>query len=200
LDQDEAARKFYEFIWPYRSDVLRMAYFLCHERSTADDLSQETMIKAYGAVCNVATGLHLKSWLLTILRNTWLDHVRSRSAHSESSLSDLPDEPAAKDENARAADISNLQEVETLIDDFSDEHVIRALQALPDEIRWTLLLCDVQGLNIHEVAELLQVPAGTIKSRAHRGRRMLREALLAHARDLKLVKENKNETELQSKE
>ena len=71
------------------------------------------------------------------------------------------------------------------LEGFSDQEVIDALQALPAEIRWTLLLLDVEGLSIQEAAGVLEIPTGTIKSRAHRGRAMLREKLLPMAAKLK---------------
>jgi RNA polymerase sigma-70 factor (ECF subfamily) len=67
--------------------------------------------------------------------------------------------------------------------------MIRALQRLPEEIRWTLLLVDVEGMDHADAAAVLGVPVGTVKSRAHRGRAMLREALLPMARDLRLIPE-----------
>ncbi len=74
---------------------------------------------------------------------------------------------------------------------FTDAQVIEALWALPEEIRWTLLLVDVEQLDVREAAEVLEVPVGTIKSRSHRGRRMLRERLLPLAREMRIVKPEK---------
>ena len=94
--------------------------------------------------------------------------------------------PAAA-ENSSAGVHAESGGPDELLNGFSDQEIIVALQSLPDEMRWTLLLIDVQGLSIADAAKVLEVPPGTIKSRAHRGRGMLYEALRPLARELGLV-------------
>lgn len=184
MDQARATRRFYQFVWPHRADVLRVAQFLCRNRATGEDLAQETLLKAFRAIDRLEAGSNVRAWLHSILRNTWLDRLRATSAHRESSLSDLNDEPAAVvPEDAPCMEASD--DPQAALEGFSDQEVIDALQALPAEIRWTLLLLDVEGLSIQEAAGVLEIPTGTIKSRAHRGRAMLREKLLPMAAKLK---------------
>jgi RNA polymerase sigma-70 factor (ECF subfamily) len=95
-----------------------------------------------------------------------------------------PAEPARPDAGDPEAAWSNP---ESVLNAFSDQQVIDALRALPEEIRLTLLLVDVEGLDQRDAAGILDVPVGTIKSRAHRGRAMLRESLLPLARELRLI-------------
>jgi RNA polymerase sigma-70 factor (ECF subfamily) len=184
LDQEQRTRRFYDLVWPFRADVLRVAQFLSRNPVTAEDLAQETMIKAFRAVDRIEAGPGVKPWLLQILRNTWLDRVRSVAGRpAEVNLGELSSEPEAPQGEATEA----WGDPKAVLEAFSDKQVIDALQAIPEEIRWTLLLVDVEGLSLQEAAEVLDVPTGTIKSRAHRGRGMLREKLLPLARELKLV-------------
>ena len=121
------------------------------------------------------------------MRNCRIDGLRATaSAAIEVSLEQLSSEPAGVEINAEEASLDSPQDV---LNRFSDQQVIDALQQLPEEIRWTLLLVDVQGLDQRETAEILEVPVGTIKSRAHRGRAMLRETLLPVAKERRLLRE-----------
>lgn len=184
----QATKQFYDLVWPYRSDVLRVARFLCRDAWVADDLAQETMLKAFRALdqTDVAQS-NLKSWLLTILRNSWKDRLRATRAELslEAIAEELESGPPTEEEND-----DFWTSPQELIEAFSDQQIIDALKALPDEIRWTLLLVDVEGLGVQEAARILQVPDGTIKSRAHRGRGMLRQTLLPLARERRLVRED----------
>jgi len=201
LDQDQVTKQFYALVWPHRSDVLRVAQFLCRDSSVAEDLAQETLLKAFRALGGAATATRdLKPWLLVILRNTWKD--RLRATHAEMGLEALTEEPEAR--SAAGEDAAEFwKDPQTLMDAFSDQQVIEAMKTLPEEIRWTLLLVDVEGIGVQEAADILQVPSGTIKSRAHRGRAMLRESLLPLARELRLVTEevkSPKETDLRAEE
>jgi RNA polymerase sigma-70 factor (ECF subfamily) len=102
----------------------------------------------------------------------------------------MPFEPASDEGGPAGVDGHPAwDDPHALLQRFSDRHMIQALQCLPEEIRWTLLLVDVEGIDHAEAAAILGVPVGTVKSRAHRGRRMLREALLPLAKELRLISE-----------
>jgi RNA polymerase sigma-70 factor (ECF subfamily) len=192
LDQEQQSRRFYALVWPHRADVLRVARFLSRSHTTAEDLSQETLLKAFRAVDRLEAGLGVKTWLLQILRNTWLDRLRVTAGRpAEKSLTELSvdAESAVLPEGAMS---ETWGDPDAVLAAFSDQQVIDALHDLPDEIRWSLLLVEVEGLSVQEAAEVLDVPAGTIKSRTHRGRRMLREKLLPLARELRLAPGNAN--------
>ena len=170
--------RFYAELWPHRAVVLRAARFLTHHDADADDLAQEAMLKGFDALDSLSPGSNGKAWLLTILRHAHIDRVRAR--REEVSLdamdADLPAEPSgAEDADAWGDPARTFAE-------FSDPQLIHALKSLPAEIRWTLLLVDVEGLDDADAAGVLKVPTGTIKSRLHRGRRMLRDALLPLAK------------------
>jgi RNA polymerase sigma-70 factor (ECF subfamily) len=185
LNDEQLNKQFYARVWPYRADVLRVAQYLCRDHTLAEDLAQETLLKAFRALKSAeASEQNLKKWLLTILRNTWKD--RLRTSHPASSIDAEVDQLEAKP-TADAADEEFWKDPQRLIDGFADQQIIDALKRLPEEIRWTLLLVDVEGIGIQDAAEVLQVPSGTVKSRAHRGRAMLRQILLPLARERRLV-------------
>ena len=188
MDRNQATKQFYGRIWPHRSDVLRVARFLCRDAWFADDLTQETLLKAFRALeqTDVAE-TNLKCWLLAILRNTWKD--RLRASRSEASMETLVEEPESRPSSSPTGDDFRT-DPQMLIEAFSDQEILEALKALPEEIRWTLLLVDVEGIGVQEAADILKVPSGTIKSRGHRGRAMLRERLLPLARERRLVAED----------
>lgn len=178
--------RFYDEVWPHAAVVLRTARFLAGDDAEADDLAQEVMLKAFRRLDQFRPGTDMKAWLLTILRNTRIDRLRAGAAHNRDvSLEALAGDPAAAEGEKPA---QTWDEPEAVLEEFSDQQVIDALNGLPEEIRWTLLLVDVEGLDHTEAAKILEVPIGTIKSRAHRGRGMLRDALAPLAKDLRLLR------------
>lgn len=183
---DEPTSRFMELFWPLRDVVVRTARMLMHDQSEADDLAQETMLKAFRSIDRFEAGTDARAWLLTILRNARVDRLRSKSARATSNLEALAADPAA--EEIEAQQHSRPVDPDSLLEQFSDAEVISALQALSEDMRWTLLLIDVEGLDHTDAARILQVPVGTIKSRAHRGRLMLRTRLESRARDLRLIR------------
>jgi RNA polymerase sigma-70 factor (ECF subfamily) len=191
LDPTEAKSRFDALVWPHAAAVLRTARFLLRDEAEADDVAQETMVKAFRALDSFREGTDVKAWLMTILRNTRIDHLRRRGARggSEVSLDGLPFEPVSGDAGGGLDADPAWDDPQALLQQFSDRDVIRALQGLPEEIRWTLLLVDVEGMDHADAAAVLGVPVGTVKSRAHRGRGMLRDALLPVAREMRLIRD-----------
>jgi RNA polymerase sigma-70 factor (ECF subfamily) len=186
LDHEESTKRFYDLVWPQRATVLRVAQILCGSAADGEDLAQETLLKAFKAIDTFREGTDAKAWLLAILRNARVDRLRARGAIPETvSLGQL-DWDAAQPEQVETLLWENPEEI---LNSFSDAQVISALQRLPEDIRLTLLLVDVEQLRHEEAATILLVPVGTIKSRTHRGRSMLREALRPLARELRLVRE-----------
>jgi len=185
VNADDATQRFYSLVWPERAAVLRVAQLLTGDSAAADDLAQETLLKAFKKLDTFRHGSNARGWLLTILRHTHIDRMRAAASEPGVSLSHIHEEPAA--ESASDAEEFSGANPETILAAFSDQQIIGALRKLPQEIRWTLLLVDVEGLSQKESAEVLQVPVGTIKSRVHRGHFMLRDGLLPLARDRRLV-------------
>ncbi len=164
---------------PYTDAVYRTAFALSGRGETAEDLTQDTFAKALDRFDSFQLGTNCKAWLLRILRNTWIDELRHRKvAGPQVSVDEtvLPaPEPAEETVWANAEDV---------LENFTDEDVIRAMRQLPDEQRLTVFLVDVEQLPHEQVAEIMDVAIGTVKSRSHRARTALRQKLSAHARDL----------------
>ena len=181
MDRDSASEAFYRRIWPHRADVLRFARFLTRDPTLADDVAQDSLLKAFKAVGGLQADSSVRPWLLKIVRNTWLDRVRSQAHKHETSLDDLANEPAATDEASGWS--GQKEDLGQLLEAFTDAQVIEALLDLPEEMRWTLLLVDVEGLSLAETAQVMAVPEGTVKSRCFRARGLLRTTLLPVARE-----------------
>lgn len=188
LDSDAATDRFYRTIWPHAAMLLRTALVLCHHQAEAEDVSQETLLKAFKSIEQLRDGDDPRPWLLTILRHVRIDRIRQAAAkHSAVSLDGEAIDPA--DDHAEvASDADDWVDPEAMLQQFSNAQMIDALKAIPEDIRWTLLLVDVEGIDQKEAADVLGVPLGTVKSRTYRGRSMLRKALLPMARDLRLIR------------
>lgn len=183
MDCTDARERFYELVWPHRAGLLRLARILTGNETEADDLAQETLLKAFRSLEQFRPGTNMPAWLARILRNTRIDHLRARSASArEVSLEALAVEPEHPE--SPVAEWDSPQEV---LEAIGDVEIIGALQHLPEEIRWTILLVDVQQMELKDAAKVLGIPTGTVKSRVHRGRRMLQEALAPLARQLRLM-------------
>jgi RNA polymerase sigma-70 factor, ECF subfamily len=175
LKSTDATKRFYAELWPQRAVLLRTALFLSRDRATAEDVVQETMMRAFKAIDQFEPGSNARAWLLAILRNARIDLARKRSRDAgHLSVENLLEEPAGE---SVSEDFSAWSQPQEILQSFSDQQMIDALKKLPDEIRLTLLLVDVEQMDHADAAKILAVPVGTIKSRAHRGRTMLRQAL-----------------------
>jgi RNA polymerase sigma-70 factor, ECF subfamily len=172
----DATELFNIHIWPHRAMVVRTARFLARNRVEADDLAQETLVKAFKSIARFDPASNAKSWISSILRNTWIDQLRARGRHGTVlAVDDLEGEIEERNHVTE----TDTSDAEALLERFSDERIILALKNLPEEIRWTLLLVDVESLDHAVAAEILGVPVGTVKSRAHRGRKMMKEMLIS---------------------
>ena len=172
MRETDAATKFHRVLLPHLATVLRVAQVLTKNAADAEDLTQETMLKAYRGIDGFAEGTDAKAWLLTILRRVRIDRVRSAAPSAGTASLDAMDLDPAEPDRPEASDYDAVWEnPERVLDGFSDRQVIDALRTLPEDIRMTLLLVDVEGLGHPEAGAILGVPVGTIKSRAHRGGR-----------------------------
>lgn len=180
LTQDQR-RRFERLMWPLIPVVLRFARFLTHHAADADDLAQETMMRAMRNIDRFAEGTDAKAWLMTITRHLWIDRQRVKKHRCMASLdADDAPEPVAMEEAAGLHD-PQWHEPEELLQHFGDQELIDALHTLPDEQRWAVLLVDVEGVEQTEAARILGVPTGTVKSRASRARAALRDHLYERA-------------------
>jgi len=175
---DDATQRFRAEAWPLLPSLLRVARMLCRDEHAAEDLVQETMMRAYRHIEIFKPGTNMKAWLMTILRRTNIDlHRRDQRRIDAGSLDAYGAEVAALSPTQNEQ-WSNPSE---LLDRFEDEAIESALRSLAEPMRWTLLLVDVEQMSVPEAAAVLDTAEGTIKSRASRARAQLREALWPEA-------------------
>lgn len=177
MEYADPAERFYAHVWPQAAMVLRAARLLTREDASAEDLVQETLLKAFRAIDLLHDPSGVIPWLMTILRNTHIDQLRARASAAGQVLSldamelDVPFEPQpAQPEQG---------DIAAILEELSDRTLVDALAALPEAIRFTLLLVDIQQMDHADVAAVLEIPVGTVKSRVHRGHAMLRDLLSA---------------------
>ncbi|MGH2670584.1 MAG: sigma-70 family RNA polymerase sigma factor [bacterium] len=162
--------------------LYRVALRLTGNASDADDLVQETMLKAYRAWDQYEKGTNAKGWLLTILRHAFINEYRRRTRHPENVDLDTI-EPFAV--------FGEIQEEDpqgAFFDRIVDDEVLRAIDDLPEAFRETLVLSDVEGLSYQEIAKILEIPVGTVKSRLFRARQLLQARLYDYAVSMGYIK------------
>ena len=162
--------------------LYRVALRLTGNAADADDLVQETMLKAYRSWDQYEKGTNAKGWLLTILRNSFINEYRRRIRHPETVDVDTI-EPFAvfgevQDDDPQGA----------FFDRIVDDEVLKAIDELPEAFRETLVLSDVEGLSYQEIGKILGVPVGTVKSRLFRARQALQGKLYQYAVSMGYIK------------
>jgi RNA polymerase sigma-70 factor (ECF subfamily) len=176
MTHDEATRRFYAHVWPHRAVVLRTARFMTGRGNDADDLAQETLLKAFRAIDTFDVSTNAQAWLMTILRHAHIDRLRG-DARGPGRIS-VEDLGVELQDTHPARSTPDPVDFDALLEQLSDQQVIDGLRRLPVEISWSLMLVDVQQMSYGDAAAVLHVPEGTVKSRVHRGRQMLREELV----------------------
>lgn len=163
--------------------LLALGRRLLRNQAEAEDLVQETLLKAFRARGQYERGTHLKAWLFKILKNTFIN--RYHRGQLERSLVAGPVADPIADGWMSVATMRNLRdgEANALRPELRD-HLVAALDKIPEEFRIVVLLADVEELSYREIADSLECPIGTVMSRLHRGRRLLRTHLWEIARDL----------------
>ena len=170
------AERFTEEVIPHTAYLLGHAIGLTHQRPDAEDLVQETMIKAYVSFATFREGSNVKSWLYRIMANTWVDRHRSSQRRPAEQLhGDLTDPQLSR----QAQVVGSLPSAESEALKSVPGEAEVALSELPPDLREIVYWADVQGYRNTEVAEMLQIPVGTVGSRLFRGRRELRARLTA---------------------
>ncbi len=164
---------------PHLEALHAYALHLCRDASDADDLVQETYIKALSNFASYQTGTNCRAWLFRILTNTFFNLRRSRKRHNPID-SEMPELELAMAESAQDRGIYRPIDMQ-LLDGVVSKHVTDALDALPPEFRTVLLLADLHDFSYKEIAEVVDCPVGTVMSRLFRARKAMQKRLLTHA-------------------
>jgi RNA polymerase sigma-70 factor (ECF subfamily) len=178
IDADSTAQ-FVREVLPLRERLFRHAFGLTHDRYEAEDLVQETMLKAYAAFHSFRPGTDLKAWLVRIMINSHIDHCR-RARHQPLlySTGDLTEHHLAQLSARRTATGLDSAE-EQWLDAVPNHDIAAAMRVLPQQFREVVYYRDVVGLSYKEIAALMKIPCGTVVSRLNRARQRLRN-LLGH--------------------
>jgi RNA polymerase sigma-70 factor (ECF subfamily) len=155
----------------------------------ARDLVQDTYLKAFNSFHQFEEGTNLRAWLYRVLTTTFINTYRKDQRRPQLASGELEDWQLAEAQS-HTSDLGKSAEMEAL-ENLPDSDIKRALQEIPEEFRIAVYLADVEGFSYKEIADIVEVPAGTIMSRLHRGRKLLREKLADYAKELGYSTENK---------
>ncbi|MFM7145452.1 MAG: sigma-70 family RNA polymerase sigma factor [Actinomycetales bacterium] len=179
-DVTERATRFEEQAMPYLDQLYGAALRMTRNPADAEDLVQETYLKGFAAFDSFTQGTNLRAWLFRILTNTFINAYRKRQREPfQSGSDDLTDWQLHEAESHTSTGLRSA-EMEAL-DRITDADVVDAMTALPEDYRLAVYLADVEGFSYKEIAEIMETPVGTVMSRLHRGRKLLREQLRDYA-------------------
>lgn len=173
---------------PHMDLLYNYALRLTGNSDDADDLLQETYMKAYRFWDKYEKGTNIRAWLFRIMKNSYINRYRR-----ETKTPDTVDYEEIQNYynviKAESVDPNDLQE--KIFGGLLDDDVTRALETIPEDFRTVVILCDIEGLTYEEIAEFVNCPIGTVRSRLHRGRKMLRAKLFDYAKSRGFITQEK---------
>jgi len=186
MDTQETLTPFEHDALSHLSSLLAVAARLTRNTAESEDLVQDTLVKAMRAKGQFEPGTNLKAWLLRILTNTFINRYRRGSL--ERSIVDGADADPLWDGWMSTASMEAMRDPEsTALRPMLEAEIRQALAELPEDFRLAVVLADVEELSYREISDILGCPIGTVMSRLHRGRRILKMKLIDHARELGIV-------------
>lgn len=186
-ERDDFVRDAMQFAPQLFSTAMRMT----HNRSDAEDLVQETYLKAWRAYGSYQEGTNLRAWLFRIMTNTFINRYNAAKRRpTETELDEV--EELYLYRRLGAFDHSRISPSaeDQMMELFTDDEVKNALEELPEQFRLPVLLSDVDGFSYKEISEMLEIPIGTVMSRLHRGRKAMQKRLYEFAKERGLVDES----------
>ena len=190
-------RIFEEELFPHMESLKTFAYHLSYNENDADDLVQETYLKANRFMDKYDEGTNAKAWLFKILKNAYINEYRKRSKRpNKVDFEDIVNYHESEESSSAYFDLR-----EEIFQNMMGDEVTIAINALPIDFRTVILLCDIEGFTYEEISKIIDVPIGTVRSRLFRARNMLKEKLKNYAQSLGyedkrgIKKTNNNEEE-----
>jgi RNA polymerase sigma-70 factor, ECF subfamily len=176
-DSSELRAKFERDVVSMREALYRHAYRMSRSRLDAEDLVQETMMKAFAAFHTFQAGTNVNAWVFRILTNTFINGYRRQKRQPMfCSTDDVTDQRLAK-AHSHAIPMGVRSAEDQALDLLPDDDILAAMQALPEQFREVVYYADVEGLRYKEIASIMNTPTGTVVSRLWRGRQRLRSLL-----------------------
>ncbi len=179
IDSNLAKEKlFEEQLLPHADALFNFAYHLTYNEEDANDLVQETFLKAFRFINSFDSGTNAKAWLFKILKNGFINEYRRKK--KEPNKVDYEDIIAYKDADEEKGGVAfDLRE--DIFDGMMGDEITVALDKLPVDFKTIILLCDIEEFSYEEIAKILDIPIGTVRSRLHRARNALKESLKEYA-------------------
>jgi RNA polymerase sigma-70 factor (ECF subfamily) len=179
---------FAELTLPHMASLYNAALRMTRNRADAEDLVQETYLRAFRGFSGFEEGTNVKAWLYRILTNTYINSYRAKKRRpDESDIDDVEALYLYRRLGGLEGATAGRSAEEEVLDRFTEAEVKEALESLPEQFRMVVLLADVEGFSYKEIAEILDIPIGTVMSRLHRGRRGLQKRLYEFGRRRGLV-------------
>jgi RNA polymerase sigma-70 factor (ECF subfamily) len=187
VSSPELRRLFEDQAIPFMDQLYGAAMRMTRNPADASDLVQETFVKAFAAFRQFKQGTNLKAWLYRILTNTFINTYRKNQRNPyQGTIDELEDWQLGGAESVTQSISARSAEADA-IDHLPSSAVKDALQAIPEDFRMAVYFADVEGFSYQEIADIMKTPVGTVMSRLHRGRRLLRGLLADHARETGVV-------------
>jgi len=177
----ERKKRFERDALQYMNQLYAAAMRYTKNPEDAQDLVQDTYAKAYTSFHQFEPGTNLKAWLYRVLTTTFINTYRKDQRRPQTSDSELEDWQIAEASSHTSDQGKSTEDV--VLENLPDSDIKNALAEIPEEFRMAVFLADVEGFSYKEIAEIVGVPAGTVMSRLHRGRKQLREKLIDYARE-----------------
>ena len=179
---------FAEDAMPLMDGLYSAAMRMTRNAADAEDLVQETYLKAFNAYERFETGTNLKAWMYRIITNSYINAYRKKQRRpDESDIDDIEDLYLYRRLGGAESAVLSRSAEDELLEMFGEDEVKLALEDLPEHYRMPILLADVEGFAYKEIAEILDVPVGTVMSRLHRGRKQLQKRLYSFAEEHRLL-------------
>lgn len=179
-DQRQLYDAFEKEAVPHMDSLYNFALRMTGDSDEADDLVQETYLKAFRFFDKFERGTNCKAWLFRIMKNTYINSYRKTSKE--------PDKVDYQDvenfyENIKPSSTDSAHLEKDIYDNLLDDELSNAIASLPEDFRTVIILCDIEGFTYDEIADFVDIPVGTVRSRLHRARKMLFSKLYNYAAD-----------------